>query len=68
MNVPISDAIHEALTMVSKKEWQQFFDSLATQELNKIATSPSDQLTTIQTRVILIQELDHFFSTARNQP
>lgn len=68
MNFQVDDVIVEALTLVPRESWRDFFDTLAHQELTKLPHTPDVELTVLKARVILIHELEHFFSTARNQP
>lgn len=64
MNVPVTDIIIEVFRAAPKAEWQNLFEEMRQQEFSRIRSQPEEQLTHIQQRVKLLDELEIFILQA----
>lgn len=69
MNIHIDDPITDAIAMASPDDWIDFFEAMRQQEFQKLrAVTGSEELTRLQARVTLIDELEQFVVSARQNP
>lgn len=61
----ITRSIKEAIQTIPKKEWEDFFQALQQEQYHLLSSTPKEDLTALQQRVIVIDEIKHLFNSTR---
>lgn len=68
MNVDLTDNIRGAILSIPVSEWKKFFNIARQTEYQTLTGTPDLELTRIKNRVMIIDELETLFTSARLQP
>lgn len=68
MNINITDAIFDAIGVASPNEWKHLFQTMRQTEFERVRVVPENELTGLQSRVILLDEVEELFLRIRGTP
>jgi hypothetical protein len=69
MNFPIDDVITDAIAMANPADWKDFFDAMRMERYEMLRTCETpESLTQLRAHVTLIDELEQFVVSARQNP